>query len=195
MDFATLKTRLQEILGRAPAAVVYEMVTADVNNTLRLRAMEATATVTEAETVPLPTDYLDMVSVYRDSATRTALSPTTSDTLARIYQPTGTPATYAVENGQLRLSPAPAGSESLVMRYFAALPDLVADSDTNGVLDRYPQIYVYGSLAHHAGLMRDSEAASMWFPAYEKAKKQAELDETRFRSGAGPMVPKVGQVA
>ena len=54
MDFATLKSRLYSLIGRYPADICYELVTADINARLRVREMEATDTLTEAASVALP---------------------------------------------------------------------------------------------------------------------------------------------
>lgn len=195
MNFGSLKSRILSIIGRAPNDMVYELVTADINQELRLRVMESTTTLTEAATVSLPSDFLDVVSLYRDTNPRTTLLPQTPDTLQRGFVASGIPAFYAIEDGQLRLSPSPSGSESLILRYIAALPHLSADSDENDVLTTYPSVYVYGSLAHHAALIRDQEALASWFSAYEKAKQQARAHDRRYRSGSGPMVPVPGAVA
>ena len=76
MDFATLKSRLYSLIERYPADICYELVTADINARLRVREMEATDTLTEAASVALPSDFLQMISIYRDVDPRTPLSPT-----------------------------------------------------------------------------------------------------------------------
>lgn len=183
MDFGTLKTRIEALIGRAPADVCYELTTADINQEMRLRVMEATTTIAEAETISLPSDFLELVSVYRDVDPRTTLRVTTPQNLHKGHQTSGTPGQYAIEDGLIRFSPAPSASENVVIRYYAKLADLSADSDTNDVLDKYPSIYVYGVLAHHAALIRDNEAAATWYAAYEKAKKQARNDDRAYRYG------------
>lgn len=195
MDFATLKSRIAAIIGRAPADVCYELVTADVNQELRLRVMESTATLTEAATVALPSDFLDMVSLYRDTDPRHTLKPLPPQALQRTFRSSGIPEFYSITDGVLTLSPAPSGSEDLVMRYLASASDLSADGDTNAVLAKYPSIYVYGALSHHALLIRDMEALAGWAAAYEKAKAQARKDDASYRSGVGSPVPVVRGVA
>lgn len=195
MDFATLKARIAAIIGRAPADVCYELVTADVNQELRLRVMESTATLTEAATCALPSDFLDMVSLYRDTDPRHTLKPLPPQAMQRTYHGSGVPQFYSITDGAMALSPAPNGAESLVMRYLAAVPDLSADGDTNDVLTKYPSIYVYGVLSHHALLIRDMEALAGWAAAYEKAKAQARKDDASYRSGVGSPVPVVRGVA
>lgn len=186
MNFGTLKSRVLALIGRAPADVCYELVTADINRELRLRYMESTTTVAEAATVALPADFLQIISIYRDVTPRTTLLPLPPQGLHDAFRSSGTPAFYSVEDGQLRLTPSPSGSENLVIRYYAKYADLSADADENDILTNYPAIYVYGTLAHHAALVRDTEAAAMWQAAYMKAMRTARADDNRYRQGASP---------
>lgn len=183
MNFGALKSRILAVIGRAPADVCYELVTADINQELRLRVMETQTTLVESATVTLPIDFLEVVALYRDTDPRYTLQPTTPQNLHKSFKPSGIPAFYSVEDGQLRLSPAPNGSENLILRYYAKLTDLSADADENEVLTRYPSVYVYGVLTHHALLTRDSEKAALWAIAYERAKKQARTDDKKYRYG------------
>lgn len=189
MNFGVLKSRILALIGRAPADICYELVTADINREMRLHVMESSTTLVESTTVSLPADFLEVVSLYRDTNPRTTLKPLPPQTLHRVFQPSGIPSFYSIEDGQLRLSPAPNGTENLILRYFAKLADLSADSDENDVLTTYPAIYVYGVLAHHAALIRDTQAAVMWLANYEKAKKQARADDEKYRYGGAPVVP------
>jgi hypothetical protein len=188
MDYATLKSRVLALIGRAPADVVYELVTADINNDLRLLVMESTTTATEAASVSLPADFLSVVDIYRDVDPRTSLRPTTAQAINRTYTSSGTPAQYALVDGALLLNPAPSGSETINLRYIAKLADLSADADTNDVLTKYPQIYIYGVLSHHGMLIGDTRAG-IWQAAYETAKNQAKKTDTKDKYTGAPLTP------
>lgn len=195
MDFGTLKSRLLATIGRAPADVCYEMVTADINQELRLADMEATTTLTEAASITLPSDFLEVVSVYRDTDPRRPLRPETPQGMHTNHQTSGIPTTYSIVDDagtkKMQLSPAPNGSENIVLRYFAKLSDLSADTDQNDILTNYPSIYIYGTLAHHNALIRDLASAQAYLGAYEKAKGQARANDRKNRMGGGPIVPVV----
>jgi hypothetical protein len=194
MNFGTLKSRILAVIGRAPADVCYELVTADINQQLRLSCMEATTTLTEAATVSLPSDFLQVVSVYRDTDPRYPLRPTTDQNVHRTYDTSGIPREYSIvdESGTktMVLNPSPSGSEDIVLRYYAKLSDLSADSDENDILTLYPSIYVYGALTHHSMLIRDMQGAQGWALAYEKAKKQAKQEDVGTRFGGTPLTPR-----
>ena len=189
MNFGQLKANILELIGRAPASVCYELVTADINQEMRLHVMEASTTVSESAEITLPDDFLEILTIYRNVNPRTILKPITPQQLHDVFQASGTPAFYAIEDEQIRLAPSPSGSEDLVIRYYAKLDDLSLDADQNVVLAKYPSIYVYGVLAHHAALIRDTQSAAMWLGAYEKAKKQARADDQKYRYGGAPIVP------
>lgn len=189
MDFGTLKSRILALIGRAPSDLCYDLVTADINQMERLRVMEATTTLAEAATVSLPDDFLQLITIYRDVNPRTTLKALPPQPLQDIYEESGIPAFYSLEDGQLRLSPSPSGSENIVLRYYAKLSDLDASDSTNVILSKYPSIYVYGTLTHHAMLVRDQESLAMWSAAYDKARAQARSDDNRYRAGATSAMP------
>lgn len=196
MNFGTLKSRILAIIGRAPADICYELVTADINQRLRLSCMEASATLTESATVSLPADFLQVKSVYRDVDPRTVLAPLTDQAMHRIHETSGTPAYYSIIDDagtkKLQLTPSPDGSENIVLRYYAKLSDLSADSDENDILTVYPSVYVYGVLAHHSALIRDMNAAAGYLTAFQNAVGQAKADDRKNQMGGAPIHPVVG---
>ena len=191
MDFATLKSRLLALIGRAPADVCYELVTADINRSLRLQCMAATDTLTEAASIALPADFLAVIDIYRATDPRVALQPTTPQAIHSQYVSSGTPRFYAIVDGTLLLSPSPDGSEDIELRYYAKLADLSADGDTNDVLTNFPAIYIYGALTHHAQLIRDPDAAGQWRQSYSEAIRQARGSDANDRVSGAPLIPRV----
>jgi len=199
MDFGTLKTRIEAIIGRAPADVCYELVTADINHELRLSCMEKTTTLTEAASIALPADFLQVVTVYRDTDPRHALAPTSAQNIHRTYMQSGIPAEYAIVDDSgtkaMLLNPTPSGSESIELRYYAKFEDLSADGDTNDILTNYPGVYVYGALTHHAMLIRDMNALDGWSRAYGKEMGRAKQDDISNKYGGGPLTVKARATA
>ena len=185
MNYGELKANILSVLGRAPAGFAYDLVTADVNQKLRLLCMEATTSLTEAASVTLPTDFLEVIDVYRDTDPRRYLTPVPASDISRMNVTSGTPCNYAIVDGAMLLNPAPDGSETLQLRYTAKATALVSDADTNDVLTNFPSVYVYGALTHHATLIRDQANAGAWFQAYQTAMQQAQGDTNRARS-SGP---------
>lgn len=182
--FGTLKTAISGVIGRTPADVCFQMTTEEINRDMRLLAMEATTTVAEAATVSLPADFLDMVSVYRDSDPRRALVSTTDLALNRDHHSSGSPSKFSIvdDAGTKKLVlDAPGNGSNLVIRYMASLDVFSADDDTNDVLTQHPDIYLYGALSHHGRLVGDSRAQA-WMASYQEAKRTAKVSDANIRN-------------
>lgn len=184
--FATLKSQILAIIGRAPADHVYQVVTQEINRDLRLHEMEATTTATEAATVDLSGEdpaVLSIVDIYRDDTPRRALRPVTADFIQKAYRTAGDPLRYAFVNETLLLD-APGDGTTLNIRYNGALSLLSADDDTNAILTTYPNIYLYGSLYHHGMPIGDPRAAG-WGKMYESAMGRAVARDQADRLSGG----------
>lgn len=189
MDFGTLKSRLLAQIGRAPSDLCYELVTAEVNETVRLAAMQATTSFSPVESYTLPTDFIEAVSVYWEigSGSRRSLQAREPSAFDAGYSVSSQPSFYSVSDGVMRLNGATGGG-TVHLRYYQSQADLSADSDTNPVLSAHPAIYVYGVLAHHAALISDQSALAVHFPAYERAVKMAQQADRARRQG-GDIAP------
>lgn len=190
MDFGTLKADILAVIGREPADVCYRLVTADINQDMRLRVMEAETTLTAALEMTLPTDFLSVVSVYVDVTPRRTLRQFQPQALQRmINDGTGTPKDYAIVDGKMLLGSID-GAADIKLRYIAKVSDLSADSDTNDVLTTHPAIYVYGVLAHHAALTRDESAVPIYAAAYQAEMKKARASDTKKGGPPPEVVPR-----
>lgn len=187
--FATLKSELLALLGRAPADFVYQVVTQEINRDMRLLEMQSTQTVAESASVALETDFSEIVSVYRDADPRCTLTPTTPHVIHSTYETSGTPSKYAVVDGNLLLNK-PGDGTNLIIRYYAELALFSANDDTNEVLTEYPDVYLYGSLYHHALGIGDPRVQG-WGMAFEGAKARAIKADTKARIGGAPTQPTV----
>lgn len=191
MNFGTLKSRLLAQIGRAPSDLCYELVTAEINEGVRIAAMQTEITFDAAETYTLPTDYLEAVSVHLTvGGSRYSLEAVEPATLDDVFYSGNTPTMFSVSNGVMRFNGA-SGGGTVSLRYYQKQADLASDSDENAVLTAHPAIYVYGVLAHHAALIRDTEALSVQFPAYERAVQKARVADNSKRVGgilSGPRV-------
>lgn len=195
MNFGELKAALLAQIGRSPADLTYQLVTADVNKYLRVSEMVTNTTLTEAGSITLPSDFLAVVDVYLDTDPRRALSPTSKQALNAMLTTGGTASTYAIEDGKMFLNPAPTTSETINLRYYARVADLSADSDENDILSNYPDVYVYGTLTHHAALVRDTEAAAIWKVGYDAAIRSANKNDLKAKYSGAPLRINTGSVA
>lgn len=184
-DYATLQADVKSAMGRTDIpSYVYRLATATINQECRLLEMQAETTLSAAASVALPSDFLEMESVYIDvSNSRRALMPTTEQTQAQTHSNTGMPRTYAIHDGELTLSPGPDDTYTLTVRYYARLSDLSAGVDTNDVLTRHPALYLYAALTHAAVWAKDSEAAGVYAQMFQGEVARAKKADVSRRMG------------
>ena len=104
--------------------------------------MEATAAITVVEgDAPLPADFVEARQVLSASGRpirAMALQQLAESNLAEACGRLG----YAIVGN--RIKPFPAGSYGLTMIYYRKIPPLTAENPVNWLLERAPDVYLYG---------------------------------------------------
>lgn len=154
------------------AAACVEMAEASMNRTLRLPRMmqRSTNTAVDAEYKALPSDFLELISLVvvggnrLDEAPQDVLEDWAScDTTAR--QPTH----FSIVGSGLRFWPPPDTAYSARITYFQKIPALSDANQTNWLLDRAPDAYLYGALMHAGPYLRDPEGTATFAALHRKA--------------------------
>ena len=191
MDYLGLRTAVNSSLGGREdlPAHIYEVALAEINRDIRILDMQSTTTLTAStEEVSLPSDFLEVVSLYIDSGgSRNNLKPQTPDALNFRRNDTGRPISYAVLDGALKLMPAPDGSYDLELRYYAENAALSADTDVNPVLTKYPEYYLYTVLKHAGAWAQDQEQMQWWGTLGGQARDSL-MNTELSRMMSGPFV-------
>jgi hypothetical protein len=183
MNFGDLQAALLAQIGRAPSQLCYDMVTEDLNRSLRVRDNLKTITLSAEEEVPLPSDLAEISDVSVDNRLLRA-APITQRHAA--YAVSGTPQTYSVIRNFLVLNPVPDSGE-VTLRYWPKFTALSDSSDTNSILTHHSEVYVYGVLFHHSALTKDEEAAMAYGAVYERAKQAVKRYQVNSAvAGAAP---------
>lgn len=186
MTYATLKSDVESAMGRDDIPdYVYRLATADINRDIRSLDMEATTTLTvSSEFTSLPSDFLSPITAYVDDDVRAPLQNMSANAANNFRGDAGEPRGFAIVSGQFKVLPTPDGSYSVFLRYTAKLDDFSADSDTNDILTRYPDLYQYGALRHAAVWAQDSEMASTYSAAYQDGVQRVnKLEQSRRYAG------------
>lgn len=148
--------------------------------------------------VPLPIDYL---SVYQlmDQDTSILLSYLTPDqsmtvqsqgwnpdqtplpVLPPYYSPTGINIYYTIIGNTIRIIPPPDvnAPTMLDLWYFAKLAAIGTGNSTNWALTHYPDLYLYGSLAHSAPYLKNDDRIAVWDGIYQKILNDIEIEADR----------------
>ena len=144
---------------------------------------------------PLPSEWLETVSIEftgqngEPAFLRPFGSAEAEVVAAREHGSGGDPQGYRVEGNNLIITPAPgAGAASMV--FVAKLASVLDPShgNTNWLLRRYPDAYLYGSLMHSAPFLMEDNRLAMWGDLYAAAVgkvnrvgKQSRLAGARLR--------------
>lgn len=198
---ATLQSEILALIGRAPIDSAYTAVTRNINTGWRDPAtgkvmfvrtldQETSATLTSAASYVLPAAYLEMIDVYIDATPRRWLKPTTVAAINSVYAASGNAEQYAIEGtgADNTMIFDKATTDDVEIRYYTEATALVNANDTNVILDKFFDIYLYGSLYHHSRLIRDREAAADWAMDYAAAIAAANVFSYRERMKSGDPV-------
>lgn len=198
-NYTNLQDALSRWLSRANASVTaaipdfIALCEADMNQRLRIRAMEttlsATTTTTGQATVALPTRFLQQRSL-RISSTSPAsplryITPQQMDE-TKASTENGQPIFYTIEGDNYRFAKIPDGEYGLGGIYWQAFQALASVS-VNWILTNAPDAYLYGSLVAAAPFIRHDQRMPTWMSLYSSAIKRIEDSDAKDRHGAGPL--------
>ncbi|MBU9552827.1 phage adaptor protein [Burkholderia multivorans] len=176
----------QDLTAQIPTFI--QMAEAAVNSDERFRVMPAVtrshALIDGSQTdqwgqyfLPVPDDYLAMQNFrildLPPPARIDLVTQTQLDDLRQIYR-SGPPQYYAISGETMELLPAPPQGQSYTVQmvYYAKVPPLSTDNQSNWLLRLNPNVYLYGSLLHSAPYLKDDERIVVWKAFYEQAAEQ-----------------------
>lgn len=144
----------------------------------RPREMETTTDLTPASGVcTLPTDFMAMKRVQARTSSPRRLEYRTLDWLDEAYPDgaSGIPAFYTIMGstaGTTTLRMFPVTTSGIRITYYA-YPAVLSDSNTtNWLLTKYPDVYLYGTLAELEIYAGNDAGAQKWLGAYQAAIQQ-----------------------
>lgn len=134
--------------------------------------------------VALPDDYIGMRNVqWNYSNYRVPLeqvSPEIMDQMETLTEE-GIPQFYSVQDGQIELRPHPAGDNTtqIEIAYYYA-PTALSDSNTsNVILEKVPDLLLYGTLMIAAKIMLDEARIPLFQSEYERVKAEVIRSNTK----------------
>ena len=196
--YTTLKASIANWLNRSDLTAEIQddfikLTEADLNSKLRVRSMIDQVNITvNAETVALPTDFLQIRNFYILSGqTKTPLvytTPSSMDTTSGTST-TGKPTTFTILGDTLRFSPKPDATYTAVMNYFRKFPALSSTVSTNFILENHPAIYLYGSLFHAANFLGgiNPQQIQTWQQMFATALERLELNDREDEYNGSPL--------
>jgi hypothetical protein len=154
-NFGELQTAVENHLGKDyDNERVSEWITLGlsyINRRLRIRLMETSSTlvtVAGTRTVALPTDYLQFRRLYIDGSPVQKLNHMSPLTYwsKHISAETSKPKEFTIEGENILLGPIPDTIYNLPVVYFKSVSDFSLSTDTNTLLTKSPDLYLYSAL-------------------------------------------------
>jgi hypothetical protein len=192
MNYAELKNVIADTLNRQDISAVIptfiKMAEAEIARKVRHWRQEKRVTLTLNEQFEtLPGDWLETLKLYLDDGTNIIFSPVTEISKAKLSKATGKPTMYTINAGEIEFYPAPSQDYNLTMVYRARVPELANDTDTNWILNDYPDVYLYAALAHSAPYLQDDDRLPVWLSLKNDAITSINSDSQAGKYSGTPL--------
>lgn len=136
----------------------------------------------------LPDDFGSMVSVTTGEGALSAMGA--ADFAGIDSSVTGIPRYYTIVDGSITFMPANT-TASIHMVYRRTIPPLTETDDTNWLLERAPDVYLYGALVQASAFLAEDERLPLWKGAFDEAIDELRTEGARRKWGPGPLAPRV----
>lgn len=166
-----------------------KLVEARLNRLLEDPEMEVTSTAAATgDFTALPTDFGEMISVSTGNGRLSPVGPVEFATFDTAIS--GIPRYYVIQDGAIGFYPGNS-TANIAMLYRRQIPALTVIAPTNWLLERAPDVYLYGVLLQANAWSLDTEAASGWKRLWDEAIGELRVDGARRRYGAGTLAPRI----
>jgi len=193
LDYDTLGSTVGDYLDRSDLDAIIptfiELAEAKFRRSLRHWRMEKRATadtIAGERQVSLPTDFVEMRSLKRNSSPVVVLEILPPQVINSYAESQGSPNYFSVVGDELHLDPVPDAVYELEMYYYAfsALSDT---NTTNWLLTYYPDIYIYGTLLEAEAYLMNDPRLPIWKQAFDEALKQLNTEANKVRYAGAPL--------
>lgn len=174
-----------DLTARVPDFIA--LAEAQMNRLLRVRPMETRASSTlntSDEFFAVPVDFLEEKSVsILDGTSSWDLDPQPPEVLDAGQCAPARPRQYALVGDSFHVSPTPDKTYTTRLTYYARIPSLGPTQQTNWLLAKAPDAYLYGALTHAAPYLEDDTGSAGTFAQLFSAAISSLNAEKRVRVG------------
>jgi hypothetical protein len=140
----------------------------------------------------LPTDFISARSLVLTSTAPvqplTFLTEDELDSKKYVYRTSGKPLYFTLIGNQAELLPIPDTSYTGELTYYTTIAKLSDSNTSNWILERHPDVYLYGSLLQAAPYLRDDERIATWGSIFETAVNDMIVQNERAAISQGRAV-------
>jgi hypothetical protein len=97
------------------------------------------------------------------------------------------PVYYTLLGSTIEVFPTPDQNYTLELAYYQDIPTMSADTDTNWLLTKAPDSYLYGALLQAAPYLKDAEETGLWLQAHDMVVAELEKEDLGARYGASTL--------
>ena len=196
-NFGELKSEIADTLNRTDLTSVIPTFIksghAKINRELRTRQMiqRATASV-DSQYTQLPADFLQVRDIRLNTDPVQNLELITAEQQnqerQRLGNTSGKPRYFTIVGETFEVFPTPDAAYTCELAYYQKIPDFFsADADTNWLLTKATDIYLYGSLVYSAPYLKDDSRTVVWQTLYTDILNSLGTEEEKSRySGTTP---------
>ena len=161
---------------------------------LRVREMEASsniATTASQRTDSLPTRFVKARSLYVSGSPNQRLEYRSPAEYWSIWssQTSAKPTAYTIEGENFVWGPVPDAIYTITVSHYARPATFSSDSDTNAVIARWPNLYLYPSLLEAAPFLKNDPRIITWSGLYETLLDSVHAADRRDRYSGDVVVP------
>ena len=162
---------------------------ARINRELRVREMIETVTDTvSTQELAVPADFIETLQFKINSDTPSPLEYRPVEDMERrtASETSGVPVAFSVVGTNFRLFPTPDGEYTYTLEYYKKVPALTADNQTNWLLSKAPDVYLYAALCEGAKFLMDDARIGYWDGLFRAAKTSLTAAEARAKRTSAP---------
>tara|TARA_R110000796_G_scaffold17588_2_gene53989 strand:+ start:3764 stop:4408 length:645 start_codon:yes stop_codon:yes gene_type:complete len=168
------------------------MAEARMSRELETRSQEKRVTANTVggnEYLQLPTDMREVREVKLNTTPLTVLSYYSPVALDQKFSSggQGKPLGFSIIGDELKLRPVPDTAYEVEIVYIGTIEALSATNQTNNVLSRSPDAYLYGALAEAYAYLLDEVRAAQYMQRFTMALEEIKVDEERAHYGTGSL--------
>jgi len=195
-SYSNLKAELLSLMHRqdlSPQAdTAIDLCESQMNRELRTIKQEVRSTgAIDTQYVMLPDDFLELRNIQLNTSPIQILRYLSPEAMDSLGVTTGRPIYYTFVGNELQLAPTPAGEYTVEIDYFSKIPALSDANTTNFVLVNWPELYLYGSLAHLAMFIMDETRAAGYQGVFLDAMGRVKAQDKKARYNGNAMAPRV----
>ena len=135
----------------------------------------------------IPSDWQENIRFQLNTSPITTLEYVTPDQAAeekRLYNTSGRPAFFTMIGDQFQIVPAPDSTYDAELTYYAKIPVLSSGNTSNWLLEKAPDIYLYGALMEAAPYLDDDARIQVWGGLLEQSMNAIQIESDRAKTGS-----------